>query len=314
MKLIVNKASRLAKARAHTATHLLHAELDRLLNGTKQAGSLVDEDYLRLDFTASKPLTDDQILELEKKVNNYIYQALPVEKVEMSFEKAKKLWAKAFFDEKYGDVVRVVAVRDACKWEWYISIELCGWTHVDNTFWIWSFKIIWQEAVASGIRRLVAVTGPKVAEKFIEQENILKNIASSLECSVKQIEDKLSKLQKENKDLKSAYQSLQEQLLIDNLKKFFEQASSNNQFDAVIFVPSKWVFENINFKNLWNIAKNLYWNINFLIYNSAWNFFAYSWRQNIDLKKWLQDNKLKWWWNQYQVQWKDEKILQLFKN
>ena len=170
MKLIVDKVQRLAKMRAHTATHLLHAALDKVLNWTRQAGSLVDEDYLRFDFTASKPLTQEQIKQIENMVNEWIKKWLKVEKIELPLEEAKKLWAKAFFEEKYWDIVRIVIV----KWdEQDVSIEFCGGTHVDYTNEIGAFKILWQEAVASWIRRIIAYTGPKVADYCISLEEQL---------------------------------------------------------------------------------------------------------------------------------------------
>ena len=130
MKLIIDQAQREAKRRAHTATHLLHALLTEYFPNTKQAGSLVDSDLLRFDFYAENLLTPAQIEEIEKKLNGQIYEALPVTTVETSFDEAKKMGAKAFFEEKYGDKVRLVRVF---RGEEVISAELCGGTHVSNT-------------------------------------------------------------------------------------------------------------------------------------------------------------------------------------
>lgn len=156
MKLIVDLQQRYAKMRAHTATHLLHAALDEMLGGTKQAGSLVDQDFLRFDFAAKQPLTNEQLAIIDSKINHWIAHSLSVTTTESSLAEATKLGAKAFFEDKYGDIVRVVSVQDGdvdLK-----SVELCGGTHVTNTNHIGAFKIVEQEAVASGVRRIIAVT------------------------------------------------------------------------------------------------------------------------------------------------------------
>jgi alanyl-tRNA synthetase len=111
MKAVVNTAQRRAKMRAHTATHLLHYLLDTTLGGTKQAGSLVDDDYLRFDFATKQALTDQQILDIETTINHIIIQSLPVMVKEMSYDEATKTGAKAFFEDKYGDLVRVVSIQ-----------------------------------------------------------------------------------------------------------------------------------------------------------------------------------------------------------
>ena len=149
MKLSIDMDQRYAKMRAHTATHLLHAELAKIFPNTKQAGSLVDSDLLRFDFYADKLLTPEQIRNIENNINQTIFKAFPVDLIETSFEEWVKLWAKAFFEEKYWDEVRVIRVHDGDK---NISVELCGWTHVNNTRDIWAFTIISQEAVASANR------------------------------------------------------------------------------------------------------------------------------------------------------------------
>lgn len=127
MKLTVDHAQRFAKMRAHTAAHLLHAELVKIFPATKQAGSFVDEDYLRFDFAADRSLTSEELAKIQSNINTIIYAALPVTTTETSFDEAVKLGAKAFFEDKYGDVVRLVKVDQD------ISTELCGGTHVTNT-------------------------------------------------------------------------------------------------------------------------------------------------------------------------------------
>jgi alanyl-tRNA synthetase len=127
MQLSVDQAQRFAKMRAHTAAHLLHAELVKIFPATKQAGSFVDEDYLRFDFAADRALTPEEMAKIQSSINTIIYAALPVTTTETSFDEAVKLGAKAFFEDKYGDVVRLVKVDQD------ISTELCGGTHVTNT-------------------------------------------------------------------------------------------------------------------------------------------------------------------------------------
>jgi len=122
MKLQVHPQQRYAKMRAHTATHLLHTALIKYFPNTKQAGSLVDSDVLRFDFYADTLLTAQQLKEIETTINAHIYQSLPVEITETSLEEATKLGAKAFFEEKYGDQVRVVSIGEG---KTTISTELC---------------------------------------------------------------------------------------------------------------------------------------------------------------------------------------------
>ena len=116
----------------------------------------MDEDFLRFDFAAKKPLNDETLRNIEQKINKRIFQALPVHIEEMSYDQAIQKGAKAFFEDKYGDIVRLVSIQGEntdLK-----SLELCGGTHVNNTKNIGSFTIISQEAVASGVRRISAIT------------------------------------------------------------------------------------------------------------------------------------------------------------
>ena len=110
MQLKVNPSQRYAKMRAHTATHLLHAELGKIFPDTKQAGSLVDSDLLRFDFYAERLLHSDELLRIEQHINQMIAYACEVKIEEMTLEKASQLGAKMFFEEKYGDIVRIVQV------------------------------------------------------------------------------------------------------------------------------------------------------------------------------------------------------------
>ena len=160
----VDSDIRHAVMRNHTAAHLLQAALRKVL-GThvEQAGQLVDADRLRFDFTHFSALTSDELSMINKLVNDEIFNAVPVVTKEMPIEEAKKLGAMALFGEKYGDIVRVVMIDEFSK-------EFCGGTHVDNTSKIGLFKIVSEGSVASGVRRIEAVTGTGVL-RMLESQN-----------------------------------------------------------------------------------------------------------------------------------------------
>lgn len=155
---VVNKESRYAVMRNHTAAHLLQAALRKVL-GThvEQAGQLVNADRLRFDFTHFSALTPEELSAVEAEVNNIILEAVDVTIKQMPIEEAKKLGAMALFEEKYGDIVRVVSVGK-------FSVELCGGTHIENTSKIGLFKIVSEGSVASSVRRIEAVTGTGVLD------------------------------------------------------------------------------------------------------------------------------------------------------
>ncbi len=298
MKLVVNKPQRYAKMRAHTGVHLLYGALEKVLkrNDIKQAGSFVDEDYWRLDFNADKPLTKEQIQEIENLVNNWIYQAIPVEIFETSLDEAIKKWAKAFFDEKYWEKVRVINIP-------WADIQLCGGTHSPNTSFLWAFKIIWQEAVASWIKRIIIVTWPKVAKFAQEKEQELIQIAQTLECSPAQISQKINKIQKEAEKLKSELETIKQKIIENKLSSI---KPTEWQFKYKIKLED---FDWINFKELVNMAKNkLSWSM--LIYSEQWNFAIISdW--SFSAKEFAKEKNLKWGGNDHIVQWRDQKILEI---
>ncbi len=158
VKATVDADRRAAITRNHTSAHLLQAALRKVL-GThvEQAGQLVNEKRVRFDFTHFAALTPEELRKVEETVNSVILSALPVESREMPIEEAKKLGAMALFGEKYGKIVRVVSVGDFSK-------EFCGGTHVSNTAKIGLFKIVSESSVASGVRRIEAVTGANVLD------------------------------------------------------------------------------------------------------------------------------------------------------
>ncbi len=191
----VDVGKRDATRRNHTATHLMHAALREVL-GThvKQAGSVVEPNYLRFDFAHYQPLTTTEIEEIENLVNFHILRNETVQTDVLAIEDAMRSGAMALFGEKYGEKVRVLTVNGG---EGIFSKELCGGTHVRATGDIGSFKIVSDEAIASGTRRIRAVTGRGAFERFQEAEKLLTQTASRLNAQPKQLPETVEKLQEQ---------------------------------------------------------------------------------------------------------------------
>jgi alanyl-tRNA synthetase len=203
----VDVEKRDATRRNHTATHLMHAALREVL-GThvKQAGSVVAPNYLRFDFTHYQPLTPRQIEEIERLVNYHILRNEPVQTDELAVEEAMRSGAMALFGEKYGEKVRVLSIKGA---EDIFSRELCGGTHVRATGDIGLFKITSDESIASGVRRIRAITGVDAYERFREDELLLDQVASGLKTSraempavIVKLQDELRKAKREADELR----------------------------------------------------------------------------------------------------------------
>lgn len=207
--LSVNLPRRSALSRAHTATHLLHAVLVSLLPDTKQAGSYVGEDELRFDFYADNLFPDNQLATIAQTINTAIYSSYPVTTAQMSYEQALESGAKAFFEEKYPEVVRVVSILSPDL----KSVELCGGTHVSNTAQIGGFVITEQSTVAAGIKRISALTGPKLAEHLLSLQAEKQKLANKVGVPVKQINAKIEKILTENDFLSSQTQKLSTSVL-----------------------------------------------------------------------------------------------------
>jgi alanyl-tRNA synthetase len=193
----VDVEKRDATRRNHTATHLMHAALREVL-GThvKQAGSVVAPNYLRFDFSHYQPLTESEIAEIERLVNYHILRNEPVQTDEMAVEEAMRSGAMALFGEKYGEKVRVLSIKGA---ENIFSKELCGGTHVRATGDIGVFKITSDESIASGVRRIRAVTGTDAYERFREDELLIDHVAGNLRTSRAELPAVIGKLQDELK-------------------------------------------------------------------------------------------------------------------
>ena len=208
MTATVDAARRKNIALHHSATHLMHAALRKVLgNHVAQKGSLVNEEHLRFDFSHFAKVTDEEIAAVEELVNEKIRQNIPVVIKSMSKEEALATGAMALFGEKYGDVVRVVIIDPQ------YSIELCGGTHVGATGELGIFKIKQETAVAAGVRRIEAMSG-KAAEALINEQFVNINSIRGLLKNTKDINRSIENLLAENSDLKKRIESLEARQLV----------------------------------------------------------------------------------------------------
>ena len=218
--LDVYEDRRRATMRNHSATHLLHQSLrDVLGDHVNQSGSLVEPHRFRFDFTHFSALTEEELEEIEYRVNEQILNNLNVKVEEMDIDKAKEKGAAALFTEKYGQKVRVVQMGN-------FSIELCGGTHVNRTGDIGLLKIVSESSIASGIRRIEAVTGFNALEYVNDREELLVKSANLLNADIKEIPEKIDKLKDNIKELEKEVRSLKDQIahskstdIIDQLKE-----------------------------------------------------------------------------------------------
>lgn len=198
----INVIKRNNTARNHTATHLLQAALRKVLGGhIQQAGSLVNERELRFDFNHFEAMSKNQVEEVQELVNEEINKFTDVLTCETSIDEAKKMGAMALFGEKYGENVRVVSCGD-------FSIELCGGTHISNTGQIGCFKIISESGVASGVRRIIAITGAAVLEDNLKKDETISEVAELLKVKSNQLVSKIKSTVDENKTLKKELEDL----------------------------------------------------------------------------------------------------------
>ena len=212
VKILIDAEVKQATARNHTATHLLHAALKNIVGEhVNQAGSSVNSERLRFDFSHFEPLTTEQIEKIERQVNEAILKAITVDISETTQNEAKEMGAMALFGEKYGDIVRVVNIKDC-------SVELCGGTHVNNVAEIGLFKIVSEAGVASGVRRIEAITGKLAYDKVNIVEKTLNKAASLLKSRNNEVVEKIEALLTQVK-------TLEQQLAVANSKMAQETAS-----------------------------------------------------------------------------------------
>ena len=221
-ELKVDVTNRNRTARGHSATHILQQALNDVLGEhVSQAGSYVDNHYLRFDFNHFEAMTHDQIKEVENIVNDKIDAFLPILMQEMPIEEAQKMGATAIFGEKYGEIVRVVSMGD-------YSVEFCGGTHIDNTGKIGAFKIVSEAGIASGIRRIEAITGTQVIGYTEDKESVISNVCATLKSNASDIEKKAAQLVSDNKELEKTIKSLKADEIAGSLDEIIASGSDIN--------------------------------------------------------------------------------------
>ena len=221
----------------HTATHLLHKALREVLGDhVKQAGSSVTKDGLRFDFNHFQAMTEEEISKVEEIVNDKISHFIDVETKVMPVKEAFKEGATALFGEKYGDMVRVVSIGNYSK-------EFCGGTHVSNIGQIGMFKILSESGVASGVRRIEAVTGQGVLQKFNENETLITNTAEALKSTRDNMADRSAALMDEVKSLKKEIAELKKAQMDKGLDSILDDA---REINGVKLITKQFEDYNIN--------------------------------------------------------------------
>ena len=203
----IDVSRRRAIMRAHSATHLLQKALKTVLGDhVEQAGSLVEPDRLRFDFTHFSAISDDDIALIEKYVNRAILEGYQIETKEMPIEEAKAMGAMALFSEKYGDVVRVVNMGG-------YSIELCGGTHLDNTAKVGAFRLKSESSIASGVRRIEAIVGEAVMDELRQGSAVLRRMSDTLKTNPNELEEKFTQLIEDYRMSRKLVEKMQAQQL-----------------------------------------------------------------------------------------------------
>ena len=244
--LTVDEKKRIDTAKNHSATHLLQEALRIVLgNHVEQAGSLVTPDRLRFDFTHFQPMTEEEIEKVEAIVNEQIAKSIDVETKVLAIEDAKKTGAKALFNEKYGDTVRVVCMGDFSK-------EFCGGTHVSNTGLINSFKIVSESGVAAGVRRIEALTGNGVFAYYKDIEKKYNDICKAAKATPANVEEKIAHMQAEIKSLNSEIESLKNKAANEALGDVLNQAEDVN---GIKFLAVK--LNDVDMNELRNLSDDL---------------------------------------------------------
>ncbi|WP_457801656.1 alanine--tRNA ligase [Limosilactobacillus reuteri] len=228
-KLVVDRIRHLKIEKNHTATHLLDQALRNVLGGhTQQAGSLVEEHYLRFDFNHFGQVTAEDLKKVENMVNEQIWKEIPVKTVETDIDSAKEMGAIALFSDKYGDKVRVVKIGD-------FNTEFCGGDHVKNTNELGLFKIVSEGGVGAGVRRIEAVTSSDAFKFLQDRDDLLTKSATSLKVAqIKEVPHQVETLQNELKEAQKQNESLQAKIAAQQANNVFEnvQATKNGSLIA----------------------------------------------------------------------------------
>ncbi len=237
VRTAINALRRDSIARNHTATHLLHAALRRVVGEhITQAGSLVDDRRLRFDFNHFQALSGETVRKIEDLVNRWIRECMPVEVKIMGVKEAMKSGAIALFDEKYGEEVRVIRIGD-------ISAELCGGTHVSNTGQLGLFLVESEGSAAAGVRRIEAVTGEGALEYFRSMKEEREELADALKVSGAEVGRRVISLLEEREDLKSYIHKLESEEVGGELDSLIESAE---KYDGVLLVRGRVTVRNIS--------------------------------------------------------------------
>ena len=217
----IDTERRQAVMRAHTATHLLDKALRTVLGDhVHQAGSLVEEDYLRFDFTHFAAMTAEELSRVSQEVNNAVLAGWPVEAREMPIEEAKRTGAIALFSEKYGDVVRVVNIGGG------YSLEFCGGTHLDNSAKAGVFHIDSEFSVASGVRRIEAVTGKRALEEMNRFQDMLFQAAAALKVKPVDLKERAGQMVSETRELRQTIEKLKAKEFVSETDQFLMSAKA----------------------------------------------------------------------------------------
>ncbi|MEI7542115.1 MAG: alanine--tRNA ligase [bacterium] len=223
VKTMVDMDKRFSIMKNHTGTHLLQAALRIILGShVEQAGSYVGDDRLRFDFTHYEALTEQEVRAVEKMINQWIQESVPVQVAVMSVEAAKNTGAMALFEEKYKGEVRVVSVGN-------ISKELCAGTHLHNIGEIGLFKILSSASTAAGIRRIEAITGNASYAMVLENENTIKELKAIFKTSdITEMKDKINKMIKEFKELDKRVNEVKKAGMMKNVEDYISAAKEIN--------------------------------------------------------------------------------------
>ena len=243
---LVNKDVRMASARNHTATHLLHKVLKEVLGEhVNQAGSLVNAERLRFDVTHFEAISKDELRLIEEKVNDAILASLEINCENMGINEAKEKGATALFGEKYGMEVRVVSMGD-------FSIELCGGTHLKNTSQVGMFKILSEGGVAAGVRRIEAITGKAVYEYLKERDTVIADVCTTLKAKEDNLTQRATQLVEENKSLAKDLHEIKAKMSLQSADSILD---SKIEINGVNLVTAK--FEDMDMNTLRETADTL---------------------------------------------------------